>query len=65
MMFPSHRPSDSPAPAVASKPSSVILSVDDDSDSQPHTDYDLHPLLVNGLDHYAVLNDQKERFSVR
>lgn len=65
MMLPNRNPSVPPVPAIAPMPPDLVLSANDDYGTPPHTDYDLHPLRVDSLDHYAVLDDQKERFSVR
>lgn len=64
MMLPNSRPSVSSAPMLAPISPAVVLPTDDNAHPL-HTDYDLQPLRVDGLDHYAVLDDQKERFSVR
>ncbi|WP_426700525.1 hypothetical protein ACPPVV_14145 [Rhodanobacter sp. Col0626] len=62
MMFPNNHPV---APPVAPIPLDLAMSVSDENGALPHADYNLHPLVVEGLDHYMDLDDQKDRFSVR
>lgn len=33
--------------------------------ASPHPDYDLHPLLVRGLEHYLSERDTENRFHIR
>lgn len=65
MMFPNRHASAPPAPGLTPMPPAFAPALDEEGDRLPHTDYNLHPLVVEGLDHYVALDDQKECFSVR
>jgi hypothetical protein len=67
MMLPNTLPSAPPVPAATSAPSAAIVApvdIEVGDNGQAHADYNLHPLLVRSLDHYASHDDEDERFHV-
>jgi|GEM_PF-6003435 len=62
MKFPAKTPS-SPRPEIHTPISADSAETQARVLSRP--DYDLHPLIVNGLEHYLDLEDSECRFHIR
>lgn len=65
MTLPDYRPIATALPTSECSSSAPISCDPVDDTMTTHTDYDLRPLLVDGLDHYVVVDNDAERFSVR
>jgi hypothetical protein len=65
MTFPDYRPT-ATAPPTSKCSLTVPISCDPvDDATTAHTDYDLGPLTVDGLDHYVIVDSDSRRFHVR
>ncbi len=66
MMPLQNRPPVPPTQATPPTPELLVsASASGDEILPPHADYNLHPLRVQSLDHYVIVDDKGERFYVR
>lgn len=65
MTLPAYRPIATALPTSECSSSAPISCDLVDDTMTAHTDYDLGPLTVDGLDHYVVIDSDTERFYVR
>lgn len=65
MMHPQTHPTSPTSPTTAPAWEPSLAADGGDETPMTHSDYNLHPLLVHGLEHYVISAGEDERFFVR